>query len=135
MGRSIRAKITATAPRRSAAKFWLRVARRMGERMHGGRYGRINHLQRAARAQTQRTPGLYPSFPIDMNNRGMQKKRSHPRKGMIANAVMVTEDRAVPCCVRDLSPGGARLTFRDINLVPREFELLIRSTGDTYRAQ
>jgi hypothetical protein len=81
------------------------------------------------------TAGLYASFPIDVHSRGVQKKRSHPRKRMVANAVMMTQDRAVPCCVHDLSPGGARVTFRDINLVPREFELLIRSTGETYRAQ
>ncbi len=65
----------------------------------------------------------------------MPKKRAHPRKGVVATAVLMSEGRAIPCSVRDLSAGGARLSFRDINLVPREFELAIKSTGETHRAQ
>jgi len=65
----------------------------------------------------------------------MQRKRLHPRNNQMTNAVLVTQDRAVACCVRDLSPGGARLCFRDINLIPSEFELIIKSTGEKHRAQ
>ena len=66
----------------------------------------------------------------------MQKKRSHPRKEARANGVIATADRSIPCSVRDYSAGGARLSVRDtINLIPREFELLIKSTGETHRAQ
>jgi hypothetical protein len=65
----------------------------------------------------------------------MQKKRSHPRKGTTADAVITTEDRVIPCSVRDLSPGGARLSIRGTILIPREFQLLIKQTGETHRAQ
>ena len=79
---------------------------------------------------------LNRSFPVAVYKSGMSKKRAHPRsRGIVGNAVLTTEDRAVPCSVRDLSPGGARLSFRDINLIPREFELVIKSTGETHSAQ
>jgi hypothetical protein len=79
---------------------------------------------------------VYRSFSGEAHSRGMQKKRSHPRTRTTSNAVITTHDRAISCSVRDLSPGGARLSVRDtINLIPREFELVMKSTRETYRAQ
>jgi PilZ domain len=79
---------------------------------------------------------VYRSFSGEAHSRGMQKKRSHPRTRTTSNAVITTHDRTIPCSVRDLSPGGARLTVRDtINLIPGEFELVMKSTRETYRAQ
>ena len=64
----------------------------------------------------------------------MQKKRSHPRAPTLLNATISVNGKAISCCVRELSSGGAKLRIGDV-ILPNEFQLVLKDTGEVRRAQ
>ena len=64
----------------------------------------------------------------------MEKKRSQPRIATRLNATITVNGKAVPCCVRDLSPRGAKLRIGDV-VLPNEFQITLKDTGEIRRAQ
>jgi len=66
----------------------------------------------------------------------MQKRRSGPRTETMSKAIVTMADGTeIFCYACDLSFSGAKLRFRDVNLVPHDFQLRLRDTGETRRAR
>jgi PilZ domain len=65
------------------------------------------------------------------------ERRNAPRqKTLLAGKVVYGANRfAADCAVRDLSAGGARLSFAEPAEIPNEFELHLPSRGTAFRAE
>jgi hypothetical protein len=65
------------------------------------------------------------------------ERRSTPRqKTLLAGKVVYGANRFVgDCALRDLSAGGARLSFADPAGIPDSFELHLSSRGSAFRAE
>ena len=65
-----------------------------------------------------------------------ERRESRRRKTLLAGKVIFGANRlAMDCAIRDLSAGGARLSFADPHGVPGEFELQLPSRGTVFRAE
>lgn len=64
----------------------------------------------------------------------MLRPRSHKRTPTLVAATIIANGGIIDCCVRDLSSGGAKLKVADASLVPKEFQLVLKDTGEVRRA-
>ena len=65
-----------------------------------------------------------------------ERRESRRRKTLLAGKVIFGANRlAMDCAIRDLSAGGARLSFADPQGLPGEFELQLPSRGTVFRAE
>ena len=63
------------------------------------------------------------------------RKRLHERTSALTPAVITGNGLTIDCCVRDLSPGGAKLRVADAASIPQEFQLLLKGATQTRRAK
>lgn len=63
------------------------------------------------------------------------RKRLHERASTLKPALVTGNGLSVACCVRDLSPGGAKLRVADPGMIPDEFQLLLKDTRQARRAK
>lgn len=65
-----------------------------------------------------------------------ERRESRRRKTFLAGKVIFGADRlAMDCAIRDLSAGGARLSFADPHGLPGEFALQLPSRVTVFRAE
>ncbi|HEX8167889.1 MAG TPA: PilZ domain-containing protein [Beijerinckiaceae bacterium] len=65
-----------------------------------------------------------------------ERRESRRRKTLLAGKIVFGADRiTMDCSIRDLSMGGARLSFADPVGLPNEFELQLPSRGTVFRAE
>jgi hypothetical protein len=69
-------------------------------------------------------------------NAAMTEQRKEARQGTLMPGKIAYErgSQVRDCAVCDISKEGARLTFANPRGLPKEFELLIATTGDIYQA-
>jgi hypothetical protein len=66
----------------------------------------------------------------------MTEQRRRPRqKTLLRGEIMTTSGMAMSCAVRDLSEGGARLSFGDATWVPDRFKLTVFGRDWTANAE
>jgi hypothetical protein len=65
-----------------------------------------------------------------------ERRESRRQKTLLAGKIIFGANRfAMDCSIRDLSAGGARLSFADPLGIPDEFELQLPSRGTVFRAE
>ncbi len=65
-----------------------------------------------------------------------ERRESHRQKTFLAGKIIFGANRfEMDCSVRDLSGGGARLSFADPLAVPDAFDLHLASRGTVFRAE
>jgi hypothetical protein len=65
-----------------------------------------------------------------------ERRVSRRQKTLLAGKIVFGANRfAMDCSIRDLSTGGAKLSFADPVGIPAEFELHLPSRGTAFRAE